>query len=238
MSLTLHWNGRTYPFEAPDDARGSEHHDAYVDKRLHKNVHLIRSGMLGGKPTRQLVLKIGYDDEDIAALEKEAKLYRDQLKPLQGKHIPFFFGIFHGQVEDQDAACILLEYCAGGGQMTYPEMNRQIMLAACAIHAVGLMHCALLHRPQHLILSGKSVKIVDFSHAEPHRCVGATPTLYPGMGGDATGCLELVGLEACYGVFSGERIPEARPSRPPSRAADGGPLQVLARRVGGYMTFQ
>jgi hypothetical protein len=93
------------------------------------------------------------------------------------------------------------------------------------------MHCDLLSS-HHLVMSGKDVRIVDFSTAVPHRCYNATPTLHPGLGGDSGGCKELLDLEAAYGVYSGGAFPVANPFLV-NPFAEGQSLHVLARRLLG-----
>ncbi|KAJ6541817.1 hypothetical protein B0H19DRAFT_325844 [Mycena capillaripes] len=237
MSLTLLWNGITYHFESRSKERGVVHHNARLQNRIKEHIYLLHTGMLGTEPRDPVILKIARDAGEIAALELEAALYQNQLKCLQGKYVPRFYGIYHGEVDGSPVVCMLLEYCIPGtNKLPLHEKNRKVMLAACAIHEAGIMHCDLEHG-HHFIMSGSDVRVVDFSCAVPHRCYGATPTLHPGMGGPSgsDNCRELMMLERCYGIFSGESIPRGVNAPIVNPLTDGNPLSVLARRVVGMM---
>ncbi|KAJ6601278.1 hypothetical protein DFH09DRAFT_1302566 [Mycena vulgaris] len=236
MSLTLVWDGETHLFESRANARGTNHFRAQVIRRIELHIHLLRIGILGAEPNGFAILKIARDIAEIDALEKEASLYENQLKSIRGKYVPDYYGIYHGYVLGSPVACMLLEHCTGP-KIPSEERNRKTMLAACAVHAAGLMHGGLLSG-HHLVMSGNDVKIVDFSSAVPHLCYGAIPTLYPGRGGDSDGCQELMDLEAAYGVFSGDAIPVAPVFAAVNPFAEGNSLHVLARRVVGMMIPQ
>ncbi|KAJ7665108.1 hypothetical protein DFH06DRAFT_1127472 [Mycena polygramma] len=232
-SLTLHWNHGTYVFKSPT---GDFQYTARLERKLTAHTHLVNAGYSGGELDNTVLLKLARDPEEIAALEQEASIYQNELKNLQGQYVPNFYGIYHGAVDKCPVACILMEYCTPGNiTIPYDEMNRRVMLAACAIHSARIMHCDLVDG-KHIVLSGTKVMVVDFSRAVPHRCYGATPTLHPGMGGPTGSphdCPELMMLEKSYGIFSGGNIPIARPVVNP--LAKGNSLSVLARRVMGVM---
>ena len=56
------------------------------------------------------------DVDDIDGLESEAQIYTNQLRELQGRDIPIFYGLFKSFYFDEmgdvqyDVACIILEY--------------------------------------------------------------------------------------------------------------------------------
>jgi hypothetical protein len=114
MSLTLLWNGATHFFESHAKARDAVHHNTRLEHRITKHIYVLRAGILGAEPTTPIILKIARDAGEIAALENEASMYQDQLKSLQGKYVPRFYGIYHGDVEGTPVACMLLEYCVEG----------------------------------------------------------------------------------------------------------------------------
>ncbi|KAJ7271924.1 hypothetical protein B0H12DRAFT_1228795 [Mycena haematopus] len=200
MSLTLLWDGVTHYFESrPEVAgHGQRHYNARWECRLHEHIHVINTDI----ESQTIILKIARDAGEIAALELEAQMYSTRLTSIQGNFVPYFYGIYHGAVGGSPVACMLLEDCvAGDKELSFSEKNRKVMLAACALHSVGVRHCDLENR-HHFVFSGSNIKIVDFSRAVPHKCYGATPRLHPGMGGpDSDGCYELEMLEKLYGVF-------------------------------------
>lgn len=124
MSLTLLWDGETHYFEPrPKVAgRGIIHHNARMEHRINEHVYILRSGMEGAEPRSPVILKIARDAGEIAALELEASLYANELKSLQGKYVPHYFGIYHGAVAGSPVACMLLEYCTPGNlRLTHHE---------------------------------------------------------------------------------------------------------------------
>lgn len=51
----------------------------------------------------------------LARLKREAAFYRQQLRPLQGRFVPQYYGYYEGTVSEEDedvpVACILLQDC-------------------------------------------------------------------------------------------------------------------------------
>ncbi|KAJ7045005.1 hypothetical protein C8F04DRAFT_1343396 [Mycena alexandri] len=206
MTFTLLWgDGLTWFFSSRTTIQSGVDYRARLEHQLKNNVYILRTMPSDGEPSTQVVLKIARDAGEIAALELEARFYTKELKTLQGTFVPWFYGIYHGDVDGVPVACC-------------PATKR-----------TGVMHCDLDNGRQ-FVLSGKNVKIVDFSVAVPHRCPGAMPTLHPGMGSAPTGCKELLMLEERYGIYSGESFPIV--NAPIRCLAEGNPLQLLARRFG------
>lgn len=56
------------------------------------------------------VCKIAYGDREVRALEREAGFYQHQLRHLQGKYIPCFFGIFVGTSSRGRAAALVTSH--------------------------------------------------------------------------------------------------------------------------------
>ncbi|KAJ7292747.1 hypothetical protein C8J57DRAFT_1490235 [Mycena rebaudengoi] len=215
MSLQLIWDGEVHMFYSLAIGRG--HHTARMARRLQNGIYLVEIGPRGGERRNKLIFKLAREPDEITVLEQEARLYENQLRDLRGKFVPEYYGIFHGDVMGSRVAGMLLEYCIGSpnDKLDDEEKNRKIMLAACAVHSAGLLHTNLLDG-HHFVISGRDVKIVDFSNAVRHRCYNRTPTLQPGKGGDSSGCKELLALEKTYGIYSGGPI--------------GNPFQVLWRK--------
>ncbi|KAJ7762418.1 hypothetical protein DFH07DRAFT_410974 [Mycena maculata] len=233
MSLKLHWDGETHVFDADPNNPETLHFQATVKIRLNPSVFIVEGDNEHGG---YAALKMARDENEIGYLEKEASLYTHELVPLQGKHVPGFYGLFYGHVLGSRVACMLLEFCPGGKieVCELEEMNRQVMLAGIALHKAGLIHNDLLDG-HHFIHSGKSVRIVDFSLAMPHKCLSGTPVLYEGA--NPMGCRELMALENAYGMFSGDKIPVANRlfANP---FAEGMPLHRIGQRFVGMVMPQ
>ena len=54
--------------------------------------------------------KIGSGPQVVARLRKEADLYQGKLTALQGRYIPTFVGLFEGETEEGDTACLVLAH--------------------------------------------------------------------------------------------------------------------------------
>lgn len=50
---------------------------------------------------------------NILALKREGAFYEKELLGLQGTVVPRFYGFFHGTYEDEEIACMALEWCGG-----------------------------------------------------------------------------------------------------------------------------
>jgi hypothetical protein len=66
-----------------------------------------------------VVLKMAYGTEHITSLEREARMYENELHRLQGTVVPVYYGLYHGQTESryqsglrEKVACMVLEYCS------------------------------------------------------------------------------------------------------------------------------
>ena len=81
------------------------------------------------------------------------------------------------------------------------------MVLGCRLHEAGINHRHLF-LSHHIIACDDSVRIVDFSLAQRHRCSGATPLVrvHAVKGVPGGGCEELVTLEETYGKKSGRAI--------------------------------
>ncbi|KAJ7242590.1 hypothetical protein B0H12DRAFT_1236721 [Mycena haematopus] len=199
MSLTLLWDGVPYFFESrPDVAgHGTRHYNARWECRLHEHIHVINTDI----ESQTIILKIARDAGEIAALELEAQMYSTRLASIQGKFVPYFYGIYHGAVGGSPVACMLLEDCvAGDKELSISEQNRKVMLAACALHSVGVRHCDLENRHNFVSL-GRTSRSWILAPRAPQVLRRHAP-LHPGMGGPGSaGCHELEKLEKLYGIF-------------------------------------
>ncbi|KAI0347646.1 hypothetical protein BDW22DRAFT_1349679 [Trametopsis cervina] len=126
----------------------------------------------------------------------EAGIYQRELFDLQGKVVPMTYGCYTAFVEGVDVGCLVLEWCGGTVNYSKDELTRRRILAACRVHAAGILHGRLQDR--HFVMSmDHTVRIVDFSEARSHKCRGAIPLLDTEEPGDIpAGCEELEDLEA------------------------------------------
>ncbi|KAJ7606874.1 hypothetical protein FB45DRAFT_1040819 [Roridomyces roridus] len=212
MSLLLTWDHETTLLRSP---RPGDSFTVIKEQVVSKHISVVRA-----TDGRLAVLKLARTPDDITSLMKEAQFYKHELLHLQGKYVPVFYGIFFGTLASKF--------------VDMHEENRQVMLAACALHKAGVIHNNLV-LGDHFITVGRSIRIVDFSKAERRDgCRSGTPILYPGRGQDPyESCPELMQLESAYGMFSGRRIPEPTlVNRMDGYFPQDHPLRVIGRYVG------
>lgn len=63
-----------------------------------------------GQRCSEVVCKLAHGSQQIARLRTEADLYRTKLAPLQGRYVPTFFGLFEGEAQEGETACLVLSY--------------------------------------------------------------------------------------------------------------------------------
>ncbi|KAJ6617582.1 hypothetical protein B0H10DRAFT_1797142 [Mycena sp. CBHHK59/15] len=193
-TLQLIWDANTI-YDLWSWTNGKTHYTARVVRRLKNDVYTVRIGPRGTEPTDVIVLKLAHGADAVADLEREAALYEQQLKPLQGAVVPQCYGFYMTKVNGRLLACLLLENCAGVPGEKVLDINGKVLRAAYALHAAGVLHGDLADG-HHFVNMGRELRIVDFSTAVPHQCVHG-----PDGRGRHRGCVcpELAVLEDRYG---------------------------------------
>ena len=108
--LTLFWSdGQIYPLTSYDLGRGNK--CATVIKRLQSNIHLAWIGQVNDNPTQLVLLKLARGDQENRLLKHEYECYTNELVGLQGRYVPFCYGMYKGTVEGIALGCLVLEYC-------------------------------------------------------------------------------------------------------------------------------
>ncbi|KAI9062954.1 hypothetical protein FKP32DRAFT_1572821 [Trametes sanguinea] len=149
----------------------------------------------------------------IARLKHEAEVYEKLLGPLQGVAVPRYYGFFIGTVEAATVACMILEWCGGLPSENVHELNRQRMVAAIEIHKAGVFHGLLLDTRHFIPARDGTLRIIDFSIAQQHRCPGSIPLSLNPTGGDSrpdATCGELDVMESRFGVDAERKGRELR----------------------------
>ncbi|KAJ7070536.1 hypothetical protein C8F01DRAFT_1244274 [Mycena amicta] len=246
MSLTLHLDEHSAPIVFASTQTNQEHIClADGPPRISRNsniaIYLVHAGPAGTplnklRWEKQFVLKIGRTPDQISLLLAEANVYTNALQGFP--YAPEFHGLFSGFVGPAKAVCLMLEWCGGGCLMSQDELNRQIILATCALHKAKVLHGRLgRDSPQHIIPVGKTVKIIDYTGAIwPHACPNAVPLTYSNMPTYYGQCPELNLTEMSYGDTSDLASPfEAAFAQP--QAVFRPSLSVLSRRVVPTLAF-
>ncbi|KAF4573287.1 hypothetical protein EYR36_007798 [Pleurotus pulmonarius] len=178
-----------------------------INKRIRSRLFV---GSIDGVPG-PLAIKFARVGYEVETLQKEIRFYDTSLKKLQGVVVPKVFGGYRGRVDGEDVAVFIMEYCQTVEEPDAREFNRKVMLAACQLHAAGVMHRNLL-ASHHIISTVKGLRFVDFSDGIMHMCPGANPQVQStGRGHQPSGCFELDVLEQTYGQYSDAGITPKEP---------------------------
>jgi hypothetical protein len=109
-SLILLWpDGQSYPMTSYDLGRGNK--SATVIKRLQSNIHLAWIGLMNDNPTQLVLLKLARGDQENKLLKHEYECYTNELVGLQGRYVPFCYGMYNSIVNGIPLGCLVLEYC-------------------------------------------------------------------------------------------------------------------------------
>ncbi|KAJ7176468.1 hypothetical protein C8R46DRAFT_1346512 [Mycena filopes] len=200
-TLELIWDSQTtYQLWSWNQSYGKSHHTAQLVRRVKKEVYIVRIGPRGMDPADVVALKFAHGEEELEDLQREAGLYEQELKGLQGTVVPKCYGLYTTKIQGTPLGCLLLEYCAGPpvGRERITDVNRKKLGAAYALHAAGILHGDLLE-PRHFVSMGRDVRIVDFGMAVTHDCVPGLARHAAGHGRDRPcRCSELAALENAF----------------------------------------
>ncbi|PCH34031.1 hypothetical protein WOLCODRAFT_62623 [Wolfiporia cocos MD-104 SS10] len=160
-----------------------------------------------------VALKWGVGAERVGLLRREAAIYENELRLLQGSVVPQCFGLFAGRTANgADVACLVLEWCGGFASADVGELNRQILLKASQIHVAGILHGSLLEG-RHYVASSldNTIRIIDFAHACIHDCPREVSGSLAEVHRQCSDCPELALLERTFGPHSAARAGKVRP---------------------------
>ncbi|KAG9222429.1 hypothetical protein CCMSSC00406_0002764 [Pleurotus cornucopiae] len=215
-SLTLIWTNEAAPASGNNQvlqswitqpATSKANLVCRINKRIRSRLFV---GSIDGIPG-PLAIKFARDAYEVDTLQKEIHFYDKSLKTLQGVVVPKVFGGYRGRVDGADMAVFIMECCQSVEEPDAREFNRKVMLAACKLHAAGVMHRNLL-ASHHIISTVKGLRFVDFSDGIMHMCPGANPQVQSvGRGNQPSGCFELDVLEQTYGQYSDAGITHKEP---------------------------
>ncbi|CCL98100.1 uncharacterized protein FIBRA_00094 [Fibroporia radiculosa] len=125
----------------------------------------------------EVALKWATGKQHIDRLRWEASMYENELRHLQQRVVPDFYGFFQATLDGVDVACLVLEYCGGVPTRDTCELGRQRMEAAIQLHRAGIVHGDLVDNKHFLAASrDDSLRIIDFSRATIHSCPTRTRT--------------------------------------------------------------
>lgn len=72
---------------------------------------------MNDNPTQLVILKLARGDRENKLLRHEYGCYTNELVGLQGRYVPFCYGMYNSTVDGIALGCLVLEYCI-------PEQNQ------------------------------------------------------------------------------------------------------------------
>ncbi|RDX50542.1 hypothetical protein OH76DRAFT_1402601 [Lentinus brumalis] len=156
-------------------SKGGAQYSVDVSHLLHEGRARVCQGTLSVDGHRQgeVVCKIGCGSQVVERIRKEADLYRGKLAPLQGRYVPTFVGLFEGETEDGETACLVLTHEGERMQQSLYisgiDLRKRVMDALVAVHQAGVRHSDF---GEHSIVIRKdnTPVLVGFGGAEDHDC--------------------------------------------------------------------
>lgn len=168
-----------------------------VDSEAHSDYScdspVFRASLVeSSKQETSVALKFAMREDLIPYLAEEAGVYTGALEPLQGRAIPYCYGLYVGSGEDgQSIACLVLEHWGECLHQPFDKLSLDIRYAIPAysghvffththftririlerlgeIHRQGLLHGDFAERNV-LELDG-DIRIIDFDQTEDHNC--------------------------------------------------------------------
>ncbi|KAF9479118.1 hypothetical protein BDN70DRAFT_834830 [Pholiota conissans] len=120
-----------------------------------------------------VVLKFAMRSDLISDLVEETEMYLGPLEPLQGSAVPRFYGLYTGTENDQDIACLVLEYCGESitKRFSLLPMNLRVRILEHLgeIHRQGFLHGDFAER--NVLHKNGEVRLIDFDRTIPdHHC--------------------------------------------------------------------
>ncbi|KLO05332.1 hypothetical protein SCHPADRAFT_933692 [Schizopora paradoxa] len=179
-----------------------------IQMGLASGVYRAWTGQRGQIGSKSFVVKFSAarSDSSHKALEREAKVYNEQLQPLQGKDVPIFFGYFEGEFREESdgrpfrVSCIFLEDC--GDAVEYNFIDLPLADRAELLKKIGRIHlCGVSLNDFHernVVVKDGSYRFIDFQDVDlEHDCFWEGDRVYEGEvvpKYDEMGCPEMIEL--------------------------------------------
>ncbi|KAI0701267.1 hypothetical protein C8T65DRAFT_579743 [Cerioporus squamosus] len=161
--------------ESSSNLKGGAQYSVDVSHLLHEGHTRVCQGTLSVDGHRQgeVVCKIGCGSQVVERLRKEAGLYQGKLASLQGRHVPTFVGLFAGETEEGETACLVLTHEGARMQQSLHisgiDLRKRVMDALVAVHRAGVRHSDFGERS--IVLRADNTPVlVGFGGAEEHAC--------------------------------------------------------------------
>ncbi|KAH9923107.1 hypothetical protein B0H21DRAFT_701272 [Amylocystis lapponica] len=134
----------------------------------------------GGERLTKVICKFAYSKRNLKRLRHEAAMYQGPLKKLQGICVPWFFGLFEGEMEDEELyGCLVTHYCGLQSAIPFYELPwdtkyvtlvpYEVVKSLIRVHLAGVQHGDF--NVNNVVFSSRGMPfIIDFDRAEEHTC--------------------------------------------------------------------
>ncbi|KAH9940256.1 hypothetical protein B0H21DRAFT_582377 [Amylocystis lapponica] len=154
-----------------------------------------------GELISSVVCKFAYGKHNLKRLRHEATIYRERLKELGGRVVPNFYGLYEGEMEDEElTGCLVTQYCGEHAGVPFYglSLEKKVLLvgAVARLHDDGVRHGDF--RESNVVFTPDGIPcIIDFDCAEVHTCESTMPIVFhrPQPDPEEFGCDEL--FSAC-----------------------------------------
>ncbi|KAH9940234.1 hypothetical protein B0H21DRAFT_812231 [Amylocystis lapponica] len=128
-----------------------------------------------------VICKVVYTKLKMRRLRHEADLYGKELKTLQRKVVPVCYGLFEGEMKDEEmAGCLVTQYCGKHSAVLRDGMGPKVgfisrifvvalIRTLVRMHRTGVQHGDFCERNVVFNAAGQPF-IIDFDEAQPHVC--------------------------------------------------------------------
>ncbi|KAH9923006.1 hypothetical protein B0H21DRAFT_701332 [Amylocystis lapponica] len=129
-----------------------------------------------------VVCKLTYGKRNLKRLRHEAAIYRDQLRDLQGKVVPRFYGLYEGEMENKELTdCLITQYCGEHAEVPFCGLSwdskASVITALLKVHKAGVQH-GHSHEGNIVFTPKGYPRIIDFSYAGAHTCEGTMQVVF------------------------------------------------------------
>ncbi|KAH9923109.1 hypothetical protein B0H21DRAFT_701280 [Amylocystis lapponica] len=134
-----------------------------------------------GKRVANIVCKFAYGKRNLKRLRHEATIYREHLQDLGGKVVPRFYGLYEGEMEDEEpTGCLVTQYCGEHAEVPFYGLSWHVksylISALVRVHDAGVLHGDFREANVVFTPNKGSPYIIDFDHAEVHHCESTMPS--------------------------------------------------------------
>ncbi|KAH9923110.1 hypothetical protein B0H21DRAFT_160626 [Amylocystis lapponica] len=166
----------SYTLIRVDDLQDQGHLEIRLPVEVHNGNSTAYRSILyrNGERVAKVICKLAYSKRNLKRLRHEAAIYEGPLKKLQGICVPWFFGLFEGEMEDEELnGCLVTHYCGLQSAIPFYELpwdtKYEVVKSLIRVHLAGVQHGDF--NVNNVVFSSRGMPfIIDFDRAEEHKC--------------------------------------------------------------------